>query len=203
MLQRCVDSIRIFRIDLRPETIAALCDVPIRVDDTRGAASTGWTTKTEVVLSSTINVVERSRIVGRDVVKLRDWQVLFEVPIGPSIKTLENTTIATNEVVIGIFGINPDVMVIDVLRLFSKPTDGPLAVVGNHKKHIHYIDPIHIFGIGYDASVVHRANVEFITSLPTATAIRGTENSTLAIGSFDNRVNHIRVDRRYRNPDSS
>src|ERR1043165_1044313 len=71
VLQRRVYRVWILRIDLRAKTGAALSDKPIAVDDARSAAGARGTTKTVVVLRAAVNVVERFRIVGGDVVELR------------------------------------------------------------------------------------------------------------------------------------
>src|SRR5262245_55603784 len=76
MLQRSINYVWIFRINLRTKTITAVSYKPVRIDNARSATRSRWTTKAEIVLGSTVDVVERLRVVGCNVVELRDWQVL-------------------------------------------------------------------------------------------------------------------------------
>src|ERR1051325_8762546 len=129
VLQRRINGIRIFRIDLRTETIAAIGDEPVGIDDARRAASARWTTKAEVVLRAAVDVVERLRVVGGDVVKLRHRKVLFEVPVLAAIVTLVNAAVATDEVMIGVRRLDPDVVIVDVLVLLPKTAQRAAAIV--------------------------------------------------------------------------
>ena len=85
--------------------------------------------KLKVVLRAAVNVVERLRVVGRDVIELRDWQVLFEIPVRAAIVTLINAAVATNQVMIGVGGIDPDFVVVDVLRSFTQTSQRAATVV--------------------------------------------------------------------------
>ena len=75
VLQLGIDGVRIFRIDLTAKTVAAVGHEPVGVGDAGSAARARWTAETEVVLRAAVDVVERRRVVGRDVVELRDRQV--------------------------------------------------------------------------------------------------------------------------------
>src|SRR5262245_44280817 len=132
VLRLGVDRIRIFLIYLRAKTIASVGNKPIGIRDPGSAPCAGWTTKTEVVLRTAINVVERLRVVSRDVVEPCNWKVLFEIPGLAAIKTLINTAVAADEIVIGIVGIDPDVVIIDVLVAFAEPSQRAAAVVRHH-----------------------------------------------------------------------
>ena len=115
VLQRRIDRVRIFRIDLRSKTVATVGYKPVGVGDAGSAARARRTTKTEVVLRAAVNVVERFRVVGGDVVELRDRKILFEVPVRAAIETLVNSAVATNQIMIGVGRIDPDVVIVDVL----------------------------------------------------------------------------------------
>src|SRR5688572_29629413 len=171
VLKFSVDDVRVFGIDLRAKAIAAVCHEPVGVDDAGRAASARWTTKAEVVLRAAINVVERFGVVSCDVVKLRDREVLFEVPSCTAIPALINPTIGTNQIVIGVLGIDPDVVIVDVLVSLAETTNRAAAVVRHHRKHIHDVDSIDVLGIRNDARVVHRCRVKLVATFPTATAI--------------------------------
>src|SRR5438876_4006719 len=65
-----VNRVWIFRIDLSTKTIAALCHKPISVDDARRVARARGPTESVVVLSAAENVIERRRVVSRNVIEL-------------------------------------------------------------------------------------------------------------------------------------
>src|SRR5215510_14944008 len=69
-LKLCVNRVRIFRIDLTAKTVATLRHKPVAVYNARSTARARRTAETVVVLCSTINVVERRRIVSSDVIEL-------------------------------------------------------------------------------------------------------------------------------------
>ena len=115
VLKLSVDGVRIFRIDLRAEAVAALRVPPIAVDDARSVARARWPTKREIVLRASEHVVERRRVVGRHIVKLRDRQIVLEVPVRPAIPTLIDSAVAANQIVIVVARIDPDFVIVDVL----------------------------------------------------------------------------------------
>ena len=194
MLQRCIDRVRIFRIDLRTKAVAAVGDKPVGIDNAGSTARARWSTETEVVLGSAVDVVERLGVVGGDVIELRHRQVRLEVPVHAPIETLVDTAVAADEVMIGIVWIDPDVVIIDVLRSLAETAQGAASVVGHHEKDVHHVDAIYLFWIGDDASVVHRGRVKLVAAFPTAAAIARSENTTLAISRFDGGIDDIRID---------
>src|SRR5206468_12646608 len=106
-LQLRINGVGIFGINAAAKTVATLGDKPVTVDDSRGAARARGTAKAVVVLRAAINVIKRRRIVRRDVVKLRNRKVRFEVPVHAAVITFVNASIATHEIVIGVVWINP------------------------------------------------------------------------------------------------
>src|SRR4029453_4042974 len=120
MLQRRIDGVWIFRINLRPKTITTLSHIPIAIHDARCTPRTRRTTKTKVVLSSAVDVVERLRVVGGDVVELCDRKVLFEVPVCAAVKILLHASVTPNEGMIRVAWVDPNVMVVHVLRLLTQ-----------------------------------------------------------------------------------
>src|SRR5439155_16719349 len=114
-LKFSVDCIWIFRIDLRAETVAALSHPPIAVDDARSVARARWSTKREVVLRATEDVVERRRVVSGHVIELRDRQIVLEVPVRAAIPALVNSAVATNQIMICVVRIDPDFVIVYVL----------------------------------------------------------------------------------------
>src|SRR5262249_35883000 len=194
VLQRCIDCVWIFRIDLRTKTVAAVCNEPVRIDNTGSAARLRWPAKTVIILCAAVNVVEGFRVVGGDVVELRYRQILFEVPVLATIVALINTAVTTDEIVIRISRIDPDIVIVDVLVLLAEAAYCATTVIRNHQKDVHYVNAIDVFRIGNDASVVHRTAIEFIAPFPTATAIWRAKDSTTSIGGFHRRIDHVRVD---------
>ena len=87
--------------------------------------------------------------------------------------------------------IDPDFMVINVLRFFTETPQRPAPVIRNHQKDVHHINAIDVFRIGDDARVVHRARVEFVASLPASAAIVRAKDATLSIRGFNRGVDYI------------
>ena len=114
-LQLGVNRVRIFRINLGAKSVTTLRNPPVTVDDARRIARARWPAKRKIVLRAAEHVVERHRIVGRHIVKLRNRQVAFEIPVCAAVKTFIDAAVTADEVVIIISRINPNLVVIDVL----------------------------------------------------------------------------------------
>src|SRR5437764_7090797 len=115
VLKLSVDGVRIFRIDLRAETVAALCDPPIAVDDARSVACARWAAERKVVLRAREHVVERCRVVSRYIIQLGDRQIILKVPVRSAVPALVNAAVTTNQIMICVVRIDPDFMIVDVL----------------------------------------------------------------------------------------
>jgi hypothetical protein len=188
-----VDRVRVGRIDLRAEAVAAEGDEPVGVDDAVRVARARRPPEVEVVLRAAVDVVEGRRVVGRHVVELRDGEVLFEVPVLPAIPALVDAAVAADEVVARVVWIDPDVVVIDVLRSLAQRLERAPAVVRDEDQHVHHVDAIHVFRIGDDARVVHRRHVVGVAPLPTLPAIRRAEDAAPPLLRLDRRVEDVRV----------
>src|ERR1041384_280507 len=115
VLKLGIDRVRIFRIYLGAETVAALGDPPIAVDDARRVARARRSAEGKVVLCAGEHVVERGRIVSRHIVELRDRQVALEVPVRTAVPTLVYTAVTTDEVMFVVVRVDPDLVIINVL----------------------------------------------------------------------------------------
>src|SRR5215207_373161 len=186
-----IDGVWIFRIYLRTKTIAAICDKPVGVGDTRSTARARWATKAEIILCAAIDVVKRLSVVGGDVVKLRYGKVLFEVPGLTSIETFVNATVATNEIVVRVLWIDPDIVIVYVFISLAEAANSAAAIIRHHQKHVHDVDALDVFRIRDDTGVVHRSRIKFIAPFPTTTAIARAKDSATAISSFDSRIDYV------------
>ena len=70
-----VDDVRIFRIDLALEAVAALDDEPVLIHDAVSTPRPGRAAEREVVLRAAVDVVERPALVAGHIVELRDRQI--------------------------------------------------------------------------------------------------------------------------------
>ena len=67
------------------------------------------------------------------------------------------------------------------------------AVIRDLQEGVHHKDAVDVLGIGNDLPVVHRALIEFISTLPVRPLIGRTENSTFAIGGFYGRIQDVGI----------
>src|SRR5262249_14694314 len=132
ILQLCIYGIGILGIDDRLEPVAALGNEPVRVGDTRSADCPRGPAETEVILSPAVNIVEGPGVVHGDIVELCHRKVRPEGPgLGP-VKALIDSAITTNQIVVGVVGIYPHGVVIDMLALPSQASEGFASVVRDH-----------------------------------------------------------------------
>jgi hypothetical protein len=99
-----VDDIRVFGVNLRTKAVAALRDEPIGVRDAGGAARARGAAETEVVLRAAVDVIEGQGVVGRDIIELRDRQILFEVPGGRAVVRFVEAAVRADEIMTGVVG---------------------------------------------------------------------------------------------------
>src|SRR6266581_2190002 len=86
---------------------------------------------------------------------------------------------------IGVVRIDPDVMVVNVLRSFAETPQRPAAIIRDHQKNVHLVNAIDVFWVGDYARVVHRAGIKLVASFPAATAIIRAKDAALAISRRD------------------
>ena len=96
VLERRIDSVRVFRINLAAKAVASIGNEPIGIRYARSAACARRSADTEVVLRAAIDVVKRRGVIGCDIVKLGDGQVLLKLPIRTPVVALVNTAVAAN-----------------------------------------------------------------------------------------------------------
>src|SRR2546430_1231618 len=95
-----VNDVRVFGIDLGAKPVATLRHKPIGVNDAGRVAGAGWPTEGVIVLRAAKHIIERGRVVGSDVIELRNRKVTFEKPVRAAVVTLIDATIAPDQVVI-------------------------------------------------------------------------------------------------------
>src|SRR5437588_7812473 len=128
-LQLGVNRVRIFGIDLGAKTVAALSYEPIGVHDAGRVARARWTTERIIVLRAAKHVIERRRVVGGDVIELGDGQVALEKPIRAAVVTLIDAAVTADQIVIVIRWVDPDFVIVDVLRSLAQPSQRAAAII--------------------------------------------------------------------------
>src|SRR6185503_8849004 len=116
--------------------VASLSHKPIRVDDSGSASSSRRSPKAVVVLQPSVYVIEWSRVVCCHIVELTDRHVRKKPPVRSAIEAFVQTSIAANKVVISVDRVDPDRVIVHVLRPLAKRPHRSPAVVGDLKKHI-------------------------------------------------------------------
>src|SRR2546423_5855756 len=114
-LQLGINNVWVFRIDLSAKTVAALSYEPIGVDDPGGIAGARWPTERVIVLRAAKHIIERRRVVSRDVIELGDGQVALEKPIRAAVVTLIDAAVAADQIMIVVRRVDPDFVIVDVL----------------------------------------------------------------------------------------
>src|SRR5580765_311151 len=106
-----VDVVGIGRIGKYPKAVAAEQVFPAAVSDTAGILRIA--NPDAVVLQTAENVI-RICVVGADVVELRNRQIGALPPTAAAVIGIPDTTVIPSDQVIGVFGIDPDVVKITV-----------------------------------------------------------------------------------------
>ena len=114
VLRLGVDNIRVIRINGTFKTITTVGYKPIGVWNSVFIACPRWATQAEIILRTTIHIVERLRIVDRHLIKLNDWQVGFIFPRFGAIPCFIDSAITTIQHVIGVGGIDPQHVIVNM-----------------------------------------------------------------------------------------
>ena len=195
-----IDDVWILGINCCKEAITAHGHKPIGIGDAVGAGGTRGTTQCVVVLRAAIDVVERRAFIHRHTVELCHRQVRLVMPVCTAIPGFINAAIVAVDQMIGVGGVNPQRMIINVLVFFTETLPGFSAVFSHVIEGIHRVHPIRVFRIGYQLLVILRTAGHIVSHpVPAFTAIIRTIYPTFfRIRCFNNGVNHIWVSRRHR-----
>ena len=98
----------------------------------------------------------------------------------------------------GIVGIDPDFVIVHVLKPLAQIVQRLAAIVGNLQKHPHHVDAVDILGVGDDVRVILSLVVVFAAPLPGGAEIGGAEDAALLVDGFDAGVDHIGIRWRHR-----
>ena len=201
VLQLGVDRVGILGIDPRDETVAALGDEPVLVQDAVLRSGARRSAERIVVLQPAVDVVERHRVVHVHVVVLRERQVLEEHPGRRAIERTVEPAVVADHHVVRIRRIDPDDVVVDVHVSLSQRVHRLAAVVGHLKDHVGNVDAVDVLRIGVDVAVVHRAGVVLRALLPGDAVVGGAEDAALTIGRLHVRVEDVGLHGRDGEPD--
>ncbi len=194
VLPLAVDGVGVGGVDDGLIAVAADGDEPVLVGDARTVEGPGRPSEGVVVLGAAVDVVERLRVVDRDPVELGDRQVFEEAVGGAAIPGLVDAAVAADQQVVGVVGVDPQGVVVDVLLLLPDPVEGLAAVEGDLEEGVHAVDPVDVVGVGEDLVVVLRAAGDVVRHLrPALAAIRGAEEPALVALRLDHRVEDVGV----------
>ena len=131
VLPLAVNQIRFFGIHAALKSVSTHGHKPIGIGNAAAADGAGRTTQGVIVLRSAIHVVKRFAVIGTHAVKLSDGQIGFKGPVVSRIKTLVQTSVATNEVMRSVIWINPNGVVIHVFTFFTQISE-TFSAIGTH-----------------------------------------------------------------------
>ena len=155
-----------------------------------------------VVLRAAVDVVDRRGVVDFDVVELRDRQVAEELPQSPAVPRLVQSAVAALEQVIGVVGIDPDVVVVDVLVALADGPERASAVQRHLRLHARHVQLVGVLRIRMDVLVVHRLRLHVGAALPAvARVVGGVDRGVL--GGLDLGVDQALLRRRKRRHDAA
>src|SRR6185312_10348256 len=178
------------------EAVAAVGDAPVGAGQAIAGVGARGASLVVVVLGAAVDVVERLGVVHRHVHVLAEREVRLPFPRGGAVPALVEAAVAADEVVIGVGGINPDDVVIDVFVGLAQLVEGGAAVVGDGDGGVEFEDAVGVFGVGGDLSVVHGPGLDGVALLPRCAAVGRAEDAALALGRLDRGVEDARVGRR-------
>ncbi len=121
--------------------VAADGDEPVLVRDARAVERARRAAQRVVVLGAAVDVVEGLRVVDRHPVELGDRQVLEEALGRAAVEGLVDAAVAADEEVVGVVGVDPQGVVVDVLVLLADPLEGLAAVDGDLQEGVHASRP--------------------------------------------------------------
>ena len=196
VLERGVDRVRILGVDARHEAVAVLGHEPVLVQDAVLGTGPRRSAERIVVLQSAVDVIERRRVVGVDVVVLRERQVREEGPGRGAIKRAVEAAVVADQQVAGVVRIDPDDVVVDVHVPLAKRPQRLTAIVGDLEDHVGNVDAIDVNRVGEDVAVIHCTGVVVSAPLPGDAVVGRAIDAALAIGRLDVGVKDVGVHRR-------
>src|SRR5262249_54171785 len=129
VLQLGVNSVRVLRVDLCPESVTALSHPPVAVNNSRGITRARRPAEGKVILRASEDVIERRGVISRYVIELRHRQVTFEVPICAAVVAFINAAVTADQVMLVVVGIDPNLVIVNVFRFFSQAAQGPASII--------------------------------------------------------------------------
>src|SRR6185369_14860122 len=144
-----------------------------------------------------VDVVERQVVVDADAVELGDRQVLDEVPVLAAVPALVDAAVVAVDQVVGVVGVDPQRVVVDVLAVLEAGRPSLAAVLADVDRGVHRVDAVEALGVGHQLLVVLRARRDVAALLlPALAAVAGAEEAALVAGRLDPGIEHVGVDRR-------
>src|SRR5579859_569863 len=183
-----VNVVGIGRVSKDPKTIAAKQIFPTAVGD--AAWVLGIADPVAVVLQTSKDVIWIG-VVGADVIKLRNWQVVGFPPTAAAVVGIPEAAVIAGDQVVGVFRIDPDVVEIPV-RPASDGAETFSAVFAHDQGQIGLVNFVFILGIDNQIGEIKRAPyhpVAAVAFFPSFAAVIGTEEG--ATSGFNQSVHNI------------
>ena len=129
-----------------------------------------------IVLGPAADMEERRGVVDVHVVELSERQVREECPGLAGVPALVEAAVVSVEIVVGISRVDPERMVVAVLRAFAQCAPGGTAVIRHLGGDIHRVEALGIERIGDQRGVVHRLRRVAAAPLPAEAAVGRAED---------------------------
>ena len=185
-----VNNVGIARVNLRFKTVALLRHEPVGVHNAAVVDGARRSSQGEVVLRTAVYVIERSGVVHRHAVKLRDGQIRFVVPSSRVVPRLVQTTVAAHEKMSWILGVQPQRVVVYVFTGFANGFKRLAAVARYLRVRVHGIDGVYIVGRGKDLRIVVACRGVIAHFAPRGPAIHGSVEPA----AFNGCIHHVWID---------
>ncbi len=203
ILHSGVNRIRIFRIGACVEAIAAVGYEAVGTGDAGRVLGSRRATEAEVVLRAAIDVVERLRVIGGDIVKLGHGKIRFEDPVLGLVEALVDAAVASHPVMIVILRIDPDFVIVDVLVAAGQRRQRAAAIVRDHDVDVHDVDALRVGRVHDYVRIVLALRIGTVAALPGDAVVGGAIEAAASLAGFDLRVDHARLRGRIRQADAA
>ena len=201
VLQLRDDDVGVLGVDHRVESVAPEGYVPVRIAYA-AAQRLRRPAQRVVVLRAAVDVVERLVVGGRDLVELGQRQVGEEVPVLAEVMSLVQPAVVAEDQMLGVVRVEGDRVMVHVHALRGEPAPRLAPVVGHLDEGVERVDAVEAVRVGVELVVVHRrARLVARGAAPVLAHVLAAEGAAVAHRRLDDRVEHVRVDRRDCHPD--
>ena len=122
-----------------------------------------------------------------------------------AVPALVEAAVAADQVVVGVVGVDPDRVVVDVLVALAEVPPGLAGVVGHLEEDVHRVEPLGVLRVDEDLLVVHRRGAVLGALLPGLAPVRRAVGAARlgGGGGLDERVDGVGIGRGDREADAT